>query len=225
MSMTDVAERSRAFLISMPEPMSLTAAMDRKPFGLWWGTKFVDGGGGIDTLHDEQAAKVDMRNTGQQKTSLQSWDTIRNIENLSGSEGNASFIGNTAVNMLLGGAGNDRLDGGLGGDELTGGSGRDVFVYTTKLKGNVDVITDFSSADDTIHLSKTIFSKIAKGVLKQSAFFSGTKAKDANDRIGYDKSTGDLFYDADGAGAKDAAVKFAHLDPFTTIKAGDFWIA
>jgi serralysin len=194
-------------------------------FRTWWGTKFVDGGGGIDTLHYEQAAKVDLRTTGQQKTSLQSWDTIRNIENLSGSEGNDSFIGNAAVNMLLGGAGNDRLDGGLGRDELTGGSGRDVFVFTTNLKGNVDVITDFSSADDTIHLSKAIFSKMAKGVLKQSAFFSGTKAKDANDRIGYDKSTGDLFYDADGTGARYAAVKFAHLDPFTTIKAGDFWIA
>ena len=80
--------------------------------------------------------------------------------------------------MLLGGGGNDRLDGGLGGDELTGGSGRDVFVFTTKLKGNVDVIADFYVGGyDTIHLSKTIFSKIAKGVLKQSAFFSGTKAR------------------------------------------------
>ncbi|HZA93904.1 MAG TPA: hypothetical protein VE420_14870, partial [Gemmatimonadales bacterium] len=157
-------------------------------------------------------------------TSAQSWDTIRNIENLFGSDGNDSFIGNQGANVLDGGAGSDKLDGGLGKDQLLGGEGRDIFSFSTRLKGNVDVVSDFRSADDTIYLSKTIFSKIAKGVLKKEAFFSGSKAKDEMDRIGFNKKTGDLLYDADGSGTQYAAVKFAQLDPMSVVKANDFWI-
>lgn len=188
------------------------------------GTKIIDGGGGIDTLHYSQAAKVDLRVTTQQATSAQSWDTLLNIENLTGSNGNDSFIGHQGVNSLAGAEGNDRLDGGLGNDRLTGGAGQDIFIFSTKLKGNVDAITDFRYTEDTIHLSKAVFSKLTKGVLKKSAFFSGSTAKDASDRIGYDKATGDLFYDADGAGSKYKAVKFAQFDPLTNLKANDFWI-
>jgi Ca2+-binding RTX toxin-like protein len=193
-------------------------------FETWSGTKFIDGGGGVDTLSYSQAARVDLRITEQQKTGDQSWETIRQIENLSGSDGNDSFIGSHAANVLDGGAGQDRLDGGLGRDQLLGGDGKDIFSFSTRLKGNVDVVSDFRSADDTIHLSKAIFSKIAKGVLKKSAFFNGSKAKDEADRIGFNKKTGDLFYDADGSGTQYAAVKFAQLEPMIALKANDFWI-
>jgi serralysin len=96
---------------------------------------------------------------------------------------------------------------------LSGGAGQDVFVFDTKAhsRSNRDTVTDYSAAEDTIWLSKTVFTKIAKkGALAKSAFWAGTKAHDANDRIVYNKKTGVLFYDEDGSGAK-AAVQIAVL--------------
>ncbi|MFC1456677.1 calcium-binding protein [Microvirga arabica] len=193
-------------------------------FETGWGTKFIDGGNGIDTLSYRQTAKVDLRITEQQKTGQQSWETIRNIENLSGSDGDDKFTGSEGGNVLDGGAGNDRLDGDLGQNQLLGGEGKDIFSFSTKLKNNIDVVSDFRSTDDTIHLSKVIFSKIAKGALKKNALFFGSKAKDETDRIGFNKKTGDLVYDADGSGTKYAAVKFAQLEPMSVVKTNDFWI-
>ena len=108
--------------------------------------------------------------------------------------------------------GNDILSGGLGKDAMTGGAGADVFVFSTKLgKQNIDTITDFVVADDTIYLSKSIFKAIAKkGVLTKDAFFAGTKAQDAEDRIVYDAKSGKLFYDIDGNGDH-AATQIATL--------------
>jgi Ca2+-binding RTX toxin-like protein len=121
--------------------------------------------------------------------------------------------GTTGANALVGGSGNDQLYGGKGNDVLSGSTGRDVFVFDTKphSRSNRDTITDYSAAEDTLWLSKTAFTKIAKkGALAKSAFWAGTKAHDANDRIVYNKKTGVLFYDEDGSGAK-AAVQIAVL--------------
>jgi Ca2+-binding RTX toxin-like protein len=51
--------------------------------------------------------------------------------------------------------------------------------------------------------------------LTTADFFTlGTAAADANDRIVYDQTTGNLLYDADGTGAT-AAVQFATLGATT----------
>jgi Ca2+-binding RTX toxin-like protein len=126
---------------------------------------------------------------------------------------NLVLRGTAGANRLMGGAGNDRLYGHKGNDVLSGGAGQDVFVFDTKAhsRSNRDTVTDYSAAEDTIWLSKTVFTKIAKkGALAKSAFWAGTKAHDANDRIVYNKKTGVLFYDEDGSGAK-AAVQIAVL--------------
>ena len=82
---------------------------------------------------------------------------------------------------LFGNGGNDRLFGGLGNDVLDGGSGQDIFLFDTALgrtnaankRTNLDKITDFVVADDTIHLAKSVFKAAGKkGVLKQAAFYS-----------------------------------------------------
>lgn len=137
----------------------------------------------------------------------------------------ASLIltGGKKADVLKGGAGDDLLNGGLGIDTLTGGSGADVFAFSTKLgKTNVDVVTDFSEGD-TVQLSKAVFGKLGKGVLKDGSLRFGKTALDKDDRILIDRRSGDAYYDADGSGTKYAAVKFAtfkkaHLD------AGDFLI-
>ncbi len=121
--------------------------------------------------------------------------------------------------VIRGNGGDDTLSGGAGKDTLDGGAGKDIFVFDAKLaktnklnkKQNLDKVLDFVVADDTIHLAKSVFSKITKkGVLKKGEFFIGSAAHDRDDRVIYNKKTGALSYDADGNGAKEA-IQFATL--------------
>ncbi|WP_230533305.1 hypothetical protein [Microvirga roseola] len=54
-------------------------------------------------------------------------------------------------------------------------------------------------------------------------FVVGSKAKDAEDRIVYDKAKGVLSYDADGTGSKEQ-VKIATLSSKATLKYSDFFV-
>ncbi|MBB4000242.1 tandem-95 repeat protein [Aureimonas pseudogalii] len=144
---------------------------------------------------------------------------------LKGNDFNNELVGNGAANTLQGGGGNDRLDGGLGKDALTGGSGQDVFVFSTALSsGNVDVIKDYNVRDDTVELSRSVFTALTAGTLDPGSFVRGTVALDAGDRILYDASSGGLFYDADGIGGV-AAVKFAEIGKGLGLMADDFLVA
>ena len=128
--------------------------------------------------------------------------------------------GDDAVN---GYGGNDTLNGGAGNDTIYGGSGTDTFVFNTALNAdsNIDKITDFSVKDDTVKLENAVFAKLASGTLAGSAFYIGTAAHDASDRIIYNKKTGALSYDADGKGGG-AAVQFATSAPGLALTNADF---
>lgn len=78
--------------------------------------------------------------------------------------------------------------------------------------GNVDTITDYNVANDTIWLSRAVFTGIGDAInsLSRSAFVVGAQAADASDRIIYNNLTGALSWDVDGAGGA-AAVQFAQL--------------
>jgi Ca2+-binding RTX toxin-like protein len=136
--------------------------------------------------------------------------------------------GVAGADKLDGGRGSDLLDGGLAADRLTGGAGEDSFRFSTELgSGNVDRITDFNVADDTILLDNLIFAAVGgDGALALGAFFASAAgaAHDADDRIIYDPDSGNLFYDADGAGGIEA-VQFAQLRPGLHITAEDFLVA
>lgn len=159
------------------------------------------------------------------------------------------ITGNTAINVINGVAGADtlkgvggadKLNGGVGDDALFGGGGKDIlrgddvggtqatdfFFFDTALSAtsNVDTLKDFSSAFDTIALSKTIFTKIPSGFLARDAFrIVGTDTPDAEDRIIYDRATGFLSYDPDGTGTL-KAVLFAILENKPAITNEDFSI-
>ena len=127
--------------------------------------------------------------------------------------------GNDGANRLRGDGGGDLLAGGGGNDILHGGAGNDEFRFDTPLgDGNVDQILDFKSADDTIRLGEPfgVF-----GPLGEERFFEGTQAADDNDRIVYNKATGELFFDVDGSGAE-AQVLFATLAAGTSLSHADF---
>ncbi len=100
------------------------------------GNDVYDGGAGIDTL--------DMSGAGRANVDLASGtarglgrDTVLNIENVIGSDGNDRINGAGDDNQLDGGAGNDRLNGrggddvllaGDGNDRLNGGAGNDILL-------------------------------------------------------------------------------------------------
>jgi Ca2+-binding RTX toxin-like protein len=132
--------------------------------------------------------------------------------------------GNGLDNVIVGNGGANSIRGLGGNDMLTGGGGADRFVFDTALdkRGNVDTITDFS-ADDTIVLSRSAFSKLKPGPLKLKAFHEGKGAHDANDRIIYNEKTGALTYDRNGDD-KGGAVKFAVLDKGLDLTSADFFV-
>lgn len=153
-------------------------------------------------------------------------------DSLTGSSGVDYIVGLAGSDTLIGLAGNDKLDGGTGNDKLygkdgadvlTGGAGRDTFVFDTAINGGVDKITDFLAVDDTIHLENAFFTGLSRGGLSSSAFYTGTAAHDATDRIVYDKASGALYFDADGTGSG-AAVQFAQLTAGTAVTYADFSI-
>jgi Ca2+-binding RTX toxin-like protein len=103
---------------------------------------------------------------------------------------------------------------------------KESFIFDNKLKkkGPVTKIEDFDVKADTLTLSKSIFKKISKkGELSKHAFYTGTKAHDADDRIIFNKKTGVVSYDADGKGGVDA-IKFAKIDAGMKLAADNFLV-
>jgi Ca2+-binding RTX toxin-like protein len=189
------------------------------------GSDTLIGGTGVDTASYAGAAKgvVASLATPSLNTNDAKGDTYSLIENLTGSSFADTLTGDSAANRISGGAGNDTLSGGHGKDVLIGGTGADSFVFNTKLgTTNIDTIDDFNVINDTILLDNDIFTKVgAIGDLTAGAFYTGTAAHDATDRIIYNKATGALFYDADGKGGA-AAVQFAVVDAGLALKASHF---
>ena len=139
-----------------------------------------------------------------------------------GTARNDKLVGGDGNDKIFGHGGNDVLRGGKGNDEIFGGTGKDTFVFDTKLGSDVDTISDFTLKDDKIWLDDDIFTKVGKvGNLSNDAFYAGTKSHDATDRVIYDKTTGKLWYDADGSG-KGAAIQFALLDTGLALNATHF---
>jgi Ca2+-binding RTX toxin-like protein len=147
-----------------------------------------------------------------------------NIENLQllGS-GNTFATGNDLVNVIGGNSGNNVINGKDGNDILTGNDGADKFRFDTALNAatNVDQVTDFDVGLDKIQIDNDVFTGLTRGNLAGTNFHIGANAADANDRIIYNKNTGDLFFDADGNGAG-AKVKFAELDTGLALTASHF---
>lgn len=138
--------------------------------------------------------------------------------------GKDTMNGDKGDDSLLGGKGNDVLRGQQGADELTGGAGKDAFLFDSspKIAGNIDVITDFNSADDVIRLDDDSVYKMlgAEGTtLSASKFHIGDVTAYVDGGIIYD-SNGDLWFDIEGR----TAIKFAHLNGTPTLTHEDFVI-
>jgi len=118
------------------------------------GNDLIDGGHGTDLasyFDFTSAVRVDLQVTGSQNTGAAGFDTIRNVENLSGGAGGDTLRGDAFANTIFGNGGNDTIQGRGGIDQLYGSAGADRFVYTSvtdaKPGVNLETIFDFTSAD------------------------------------------------------------------------------
>jgi Ca2+-binding RTX toxin-like protein len=187
--------------------------------------------GGIDSVYSSVTFSLNTTNAAAVENLYFTGTSNRNgtgnaLDNtLVGNSGNNSLNGNSGNDVIDGGAGTDVLIGGIGNDTLTGGTGTDFFLFDSQPSvSNVDVITDFNVADDTIRMENAVYTlltntgTLATGNFRASA--TGTAA-DGNDYILYNTTTGALFYDADGSGAG-AAVQFAVVQGTPALTAADF---
>lgn len=143
-----------------------------------------------------------------------------------GGSGSDVIYGEAGRDEIYGGGGNDTLYGGSGNDSLSGGSGSDSFVFNTGFEsGDVDLITDFSAAQDTIVLDGEIFVGLSKGFLASSGFAANSwgAATDRLDRFVYETDTGKLFFDMDGKGGL-VGIHFATLESGLSLSALDFFV-
>lgn len=205
------------------------------------GDDTLDGGSGSDRMTGgtgNDTYMVDSTRDTVNEASNSGIDTVRsgvsftlaaNVEALiltgsasisgTGNSGANTLTGNSGANSLSGSGGDDTLNGKGGSDTLAGGAGRDLFVFDTR--GGIDRITDFNVVSDTVALSVTAFAGLGAGTLSAAAFYRGSSAADAGDRIIYNSATGALYYDADGLGGL-AQEQFATLGRGLQLTSADF---
>lgn len=120
------------------------------------GNDILDGAGGTDTVTYISAAAgvtVNLSLTTAQNTIGAGTDTIKNFENLTGSNFNDTLTGNSGSNTIEGGAGNDIMNGGTGTDKVTyanATAGVTVNLALTTAQNTVGAGTDTVSAFENL---------------------------------------------------------------------------
>lgn len=141
---------------------------------------------------------------------------------LSGGDGLLNL--SDARDTLNGGSGEDFLVGDMGNDILIGGSGADRFGFVggrefASASLGVDTIRDFGDGEDRILLAKTVFPNLsgdADSVIAQNEFVAvidDATAMTREELIVYSTSTGNLFYNENGASSG-----FGEGGQFATLK-------
>jgi Ca2+-binding RTX toxin-like protein len=95
------------------------------------GNDIIDGGAGRDLVGYQLASSgvnVSLSNTAAQNTAGGGIDTLRNIEDIYGSNFDDLLTGSTAANLMVGLNGNDILFGNGGNDSFLGGNGNDTII-------------------------------------------------------------------------------------------------
>jgi Ca2+-binding RTX toxin-like protein len=204
------------------------------------GDDSLDGGSGTDLLDGGTGNDIYVVSTGDTLTDAGgidliftpvSWSMAGAFENLeiTGTAGGVTVSGNFMSNTIIGNDASNIIRARDGNDTLTGRGGSDFFDFTTAPSaGNADTITDFVSGTDRLRFEDAAHAGIgATGNWSATdgrfwASSTGT-AHDATDRVVYNTSTGQLFYDADGSGAG-AAVLVATLQGAPSLAATDITV-
>ncbi len=145
-----------------------------------------------------------------------------------GGGGEDDLSGEWGNDRIIGGSGdNDHISGGGDNDTLSGNGGSDNFNFNWDLvDSGVDTITDFAHAVDKIWIGSWWGGGLTLQDLAANQFRSGagvTTANSATQRVIYNTTTGDLYFDADGVGGV-AAVKFAVLSNHAALTFDDIHV-
>ena len=143
-------------------------------------------------------------------------------DNINGGSGNDVLNGGAGNDAIIGGTGNDTINGGPGPDTISTGGGADRVIFNSGFGSpNIDKISDFSPAADTMLLETAIFAGVGIGALSAGAFHIGPSAAEADDRIIYNDQTGRLYFDSDGLGGAGQSV-FCILPTGLALTSADF---
>jgi Ca2+-binding RTX toxin-like protein len=190
-----------------------------------YGNDTVDGGTGYDTLDFRPSGASGIVADYRNGTIVSAAGTVSfsNVERVVGTNVDDQLIGATGNENLTAAGGDDELEGGTGNDWLWGGGGADTFVFRETGTANADNIGDFTVASDKIVLDATAMTALgaegqfSDGDARFVANSTGT-AQDSADRVVYNTTTRQLFYDADGDGTG-AAQLIATLQSGATLSA------
>jgi serralysin len=158
-------------------------------------------------------------------------DGYGNTEKFKGME---SFAGTKFDDVFIGSKKDDQFKGEDGNDTMTGGKGADSFVFNPPPDNltNHDIITDFnqSQGDRMALWTHDGFPQLHEmnGGLDPAQFVAnaGGNPTNANQRIVYDTSTGNLWLDPDGNASSGDQVLIVTLTnkPAITVDAFEVWI-
>jgi serralysin len=193
------------------------------------GNDMINGGAGRDSIEFKERATsaitVDFvagTITGGSAGTI----SFTSIERVLTGNFNDTLTGNGASQTLTGQGGADTIWGAGGTDTLWGGTGTDAFVFREMGTANAERISDFASGSDKLHLDDAAFSAIgvmgnfAASDARFKANSSGT-ATETNDRVVFNTSTGQLYYDADGSGSGAAAQLIATVQAGASVASAD----
>ena len=200
------------------------------------GDNLMDGRDGNDTVSYERAFSgitATLSTSAQQNTVGSGLDSLKNVENLTGSAFDDALTGNSSANVLnggagndtlLGGAGDDRLIGGTGTDYLTGGTGADSYVFGSLSDMGTGALRDVICGFKTAEGDQLDFTGLDANPLTgaMDAFkFIGSNAFDTTDATGQMRFADGILYGSLNADATAAfeielvGVKELHASDFT----------
>jgi Ca2+-binding RTX toxin-like protein len=128
-------------------------------------------------------------------------------DTVSGGEGNDTLLGDLGNDFLSAGFGIDRLAGGAGNDTMTGLTDANTLAYAHFGAADADVIREFHLGSNSIELDGVAFTNIgpsgrfASSDARFHAAPGAAGGHDVDDRVIYNTTTGQLWYDADGSGS------------------------
>jgi Ca2+-binding RTX toxin-like protein len=201
-----------------------------------YGNDSVDGGPGIDTVDFAGYASSGLIADLGAGTVTGGGDggvgsaTLVSIERFVGGGFNDRITGSSVANYLNGAEGDDTLNGLAGVDTLTGSVGADSFVFNQAPgAADADQIADFASGVDKIRLDGSVMPALGPSgnfTATDGRFYAAPGAiagHDVDDRVVYDTSTANLYYDPDGSGPA-AAQLVATLSGAPSLTATDITV-